>query len=65
MVKLDLVLKNIVYSGNTDEATEVVKWEEIMNKVLQKMSTGNENSLSFALAPRSQLWCFRGSCRDL
>lgn len=38
MVRLDAVLKNIVAQGATDEVPEIVKWEEVMNRVLQKMS---------------------------
>ncbi len=38
MVKLDAVLKSIVARGPNDEVPDVVKWEEIMNRVLYKMS---------------------------
>lgn len=38
MVRLDPVLKIIIAQGVTDEVPDVVKWEEVMNRVLQKMS---------------------------
>ncbi|CAG7785587.1 unnamed protein product, partial [Allacma fusca] len=37
-VRLDPVLKTLIAQGNTSEVPETAKWEEIMNRVLYKMS---------------------------
>lgn len=37
-MKLNDVLRNIVIQGSNSEIPEIVKWEEIMNRVLYKMS---------------------------
>lgn len=50
MVRLDDTLRSIIAQGVNDEVPEVVKWEEIMNRVLYKMSrtfkiTTNANAI--------------------
>lgn len=50
MVRLDDTLRSILAQGTNAEVPEVVKWEEIMNRVLYKMSrtfkiTTNANAM--------------------
>lgn len=50
MVRLDDTLRSILAQGTNTEVPEVIKWEEIMNRVLYKMSrtfkiTTNANAI--------------------
>lgn len=50
MVRLDDTLKSILAQGTNAEVPDVVKWEEVMNRVLYKMSrtfkiTTNANAI--------------------